>query len=182
MRAFLLALFASATVYAGQATVTWTAPSTCSDGTSSSACPATGYRIYSGTCGQSKTVVTASPAATLTTTILTGLAPGKWCFDMTTVAAGGESVHTNEVSTVIPSPLPSPPGNVTAAVLVADNGAYKMRQAVDGFQFVKIGTLPVGTSCETSHEVDGYSIVARSNVSLTSRFDTLPLVVFAKCG
>lgn len=178
-----IGLLLSTAALAGSATVTWTLPPVCADGSpTASNCPTTGFRVYTGTCGQAKATVAGTAVATATSTTVSGLAPGKQCFDLTTLAGSGESAHTNEVSVTIVAPLPSPPGNVTIAVLAADNSAYKMRQAVDGFQMVRIGTIPVGTSCDSTHNVDGYSLVQRSNVALTSRFDTMPLVVYAKCG
>jgi hypothetical protein len=181
--ALCIGLLLSTAALAGSATVTWTLPPTCADGSPTAAnCPTTGFRVHTGTCGQPKTTVAANAGPTATTATVSNLTPGKQCFDLTTLAGSGESAHTNEVSVTIVAPLPSPPGNVTIAVLAADNTAYKMRQAVDGFQMVKIGTVPIGTSCDSTHNVDGYSLIQRSNVALTSRFDTMPLVVYAKCG
>lgn len=168
--------------HAGTLSMHWTAPTTCEDGSALTNCATTGYKIYSGACGQAKTTVIATPAATETSASIPNLPAGKICVDMTTLAGTAESVHTSEASTTIPAPLPSPPGNVTATVQIADNSAYKMRQAVDGFSFVVIGKIPVGTTCDTTHNVDGYSVVPRTNVTLSSRFDTLPLVVYAKCS
>lgn len=180
--ALIVLAFLFHSAHAGTLNVAWTAPATCADGTATSGCATTGYKVYSGPCGQAKTTVIASPAASALTASIPNLPPGKICVDMTTLAGTAESDHSNEVSATIPAPLPNPPGNVTATVQVADNSAYKMRQSIDGFTFVAIGTIPPGTNCDTSHNVDGYSVVARSNVTLTSRFDTLPLVVYAKCS
>jgi hypothetical protein len=67
-------------------------------------------------------------------------------------------------------------------VQATDTRAYKQRQAVDGFSFVAIGTIPVGTTCDSTHSVDGYMPVARSTIKLASPFDVLPLIVYARCG
>jgi hypothetical protein len=82
----------------------------------------------------------------------------------------------------VPAPKPSPPSGVSATVSATNPTAYKMRQSVDGYSFVAIGTVAPGTSCDVNHSADGLTPVPRSAVTLASRFDTLPLVVFAKCG
>lgn len=77
--------------------------------------------------------------------------------------------------------LPNPP-----ALTVAQNTAFKMRQAVDSFSFVSIGTVPLGSACVDTLAVEDstgrYTPVARNLVTLRNRFDTLPLVVYAHCA
>ena len=60
--------------------------------------------------------------------------------------------------------------------------AYKQRQAVDGFTYVAIGSVPIDTLCTMQGQAGDYMPVPRSAVKLASKFDTLPLVTYARCG
>jgi len=68
-------------------------------------------------------------------------------------------------------------------VTAANNVAYKLRQSVDGFEMVAIGTVAIGTPLFDAPVDDTaflYSRVPRSAVTLASKFDTLPLLVYAR--
>lgn len=163
----------------------WDAPTKWEDGTAIQSGTPLAYRVYAALQGQPKKLLTTT-AVTGLTWKQAGVAPGVWCAELTAIGNGAEGQHSLEgcaTVTAPPAPKPAAPGAPTGeVVLIADNSAYKMRQAVDGYSFVSIGRIPVGTSCSVDHSADGYSLVPRSNVTLTSRFDTMPLVVFAKCG
>lgn len=60
--------------------------------------------------------------------------------------------------------------------------AYKMRQAGDTYTFVPIGKVPAGTVCDIDHVIGEYAVVPRALVTPFTKFDTLPLITFAKCG
>lgn len=60
--------------------------------------------------------------------------------------------------------------------------AYKQRQAVDGLTYVAIGSVPIDTPCTMQGQAGDYMPVPRASVTLASRFDTLPLVAYARCG
>jgi hypothetical protein len=59
-----------------------------------------------------------------------------------------------------------------------DGIAYKQRLGVDTTQYVAIGKVVSGTQCPNA----GYAVVPRAAVTLNSKYDTLPLVVYARCG
>jgi len=59
-----------------------------------------------------------------------------------------------------------------------DGIAYKQRLGIDTTQFIAIGKVASGTQCPNS----GYAVVPRSAVTLATKYDTLPLVVYANCG
>jgi hypothetical protein len=168
---------------AGTATATWTNPTAYTDGSALVSTDITQTRVEYGTCaaGSTSTFGTASgqviAAGAVTTISIPNLGPGTWCFRAYTTAKGVESGPSNVGSKVITQPAPNPP--TLGAISVA---AYKMRQTIDGFSMVAIGTVNLGTPCNTSYSVNGYSVVPRSAVTLSSKFDTLPLVVYASCG
>ena len=89
------------------------------------------------------------------------------------------SSATNPVTANVPAAQSLPPVNVTITVTMPT--AYKMRQAVDGFSFVAIGTVPLGTVCGNQF-AQGYTVIPRAAVTMTSKFDVKPLIVFAQCS
>jgi hypothetical protein len=84
---------------AGTATLTWTAPTTNTDGTPVT--PLSGYTIYYGTSPGALTQSVAVSASTTSYTV-TGLAAGTWYFGMAADAADGtESAMSNVGSKTI---------------------------------------------------------------------------------
>ena len=166
------ALFCAA-AKAGTATITWTAPTICADGTALTNCPTSGYRIYGALQGQPK-VLLASPAATSATATLT-LGAGNQCFDMTTLSGANESAHSAESCKVVPAPLPNPPTIVTVATTV-----FNVIKSTDKLSLVAVGTVPLGVACSPTMGANGLRVVPRAQVTWTST--THPLVVVADCG
>lgn len=156
-------------VPANGAALAWVAPTKNTDG--SNITKAITFTVYdSGTALCTTTSVTAGFSV---------LAVGAHPFTVTAKTTDGESAASNVATkTVLPSP-PNPPTSLTV------NGAltaYKQRLSVDGVQMVAFGTIAPGTACDATHSLDGYYLVPRSSVTPASRFDTLPLVAWAKCG
>lgn len=190
-RAFLVLVCLTATLFcvskawAGSVTLTWTAPTTRTDG--SALTNLAGYRIYHGTAAASITTRVDVSVATATSHVLSGLPAGVRYFQMTAVDANGvESARTSVLSTTVVDAPPSPPNNVQVTVQAADTNAYKQRFATDSFSLVSIGSVPVGTVLDTSRTVSDstgvYCAVSRAAVTLRNRFDVLPLITYAKCA
>lgn len=181
---YLIGLFllASSAAFAADLNVVWKNATTYSDG---SAMPSTDIVSSTVSCGLSQTAltltVTAQGAAQNAT--VSGALAGKTyvCGVQTNSKSNGSSAMAFSNNATVPAPKPSPPSGVGLTVVSSDTTAYKMRQAIDGFSFVAIGTVPAGTMC-SAQSADGYSLIPRSAVKLASKFDTLPLVIFAKCG
>lgn len=80
---------------ANTATITFSPPTTLADGTALPAGSALSYNVYQGEKGAAKVkvaTISASPGS-----IASGLSTGKaYCFELTAVLSGLESVHTNE--------------------------------------------------------------------------------------
>lgn len=110
----LLSLFSLCVLAANTATLTWTAPTTNTDGTSFSTAqlPIT-YTVLSGACGSETVLQTGVTATTLV--ISTGLADGSTvCFKVLAVdATGTSSAPSAEVSKSFPKAVPNPPTNLT---------------------------------------------------------------------
>jgi hypothetical protein len=84
----------------GTATLTWTPPTTNTDGTAVTTL--TGYTIYYGTAQDALTQSVVVSGATTATYEISGLAPGTWYFAMSADAADGtQSGQSNIGSTTI---------------------------------------------------------------------------------
>ena len=165
--------------YAGTATLTWVPPTQRTDNTALT--DLTSYKIYRGTSATALTTsfTVTAPATTYTDTTAPS---GTVFYAMTAIdSLGRESARTAVVSVVIPVADPKPPSGLTAVAVVADTTVYKLRQGIDGFAFVAIGRVPAGTQC-LPQSVGEYAVVPRGTVTLFSKFDTLPLIAFAKCA
>lgn len=181
---FLLALASVvSSAVAADLQVNWKNSATYVDG---SAMPATDIASSTVSCGLTTSTLTLTVAVqgAVETATVSGALAGKSyvCGVQTNSKTNGSSTMAFSSAVTVPAPKPSPPSGVTTTVLASNTTAYKMRQAADGYSFVAIGTIPAGTACDANHTVDGFTLVPRAAVSLASRFDTMPLVVFAKCG
>lgn len=113
------ALFASAQAFAGTVTMTWTAPTKCTDESAITNCAITGYEIYMGTSltGTTYSKRTEAPAATATTIQLLNVASGSRCFFMKTVAGASVSPESNRICITVPAATPAAPViSVTVAI------------------------------------------------------------------
>lgn len=178
----LLSILAfSAPAIATDITVDCVAPTKFSDGSSIPTGTTITYNLYGALQGQTKVLLAPSPLPTCHS-VRQNVNPGTQCYEVTAIVAGVESDHSNESCKLIAQPKPQSPSGLTLTVSTSNTTAYKMRQSVGDFAMVPIGTVPAGTPCNTEHDVDGYSLIDRKAVQMSSRFDTLPLNVYAKCG
>ena len=162
--------------------VAWKNATTYTDG---SPLAATDIASTTAWCGLSATHLTLSTTVTGSgqSALVSGALAGYVCGAAHTLKDGRTSALSMLSGAVsVPAPKPSPPTGVSATVSATNPTAYKMRQSVDGYSFVAIGTVAPGTSCDVNHSADGLTPVPRIAVTLASKFDTMPLVVFAKCS
>lgn len=150
--------------------LSWTAPTQNTDG--SAITKAITYTVYEGATAKCTTAATAGS--------LTGLSVGLHTWAVSAKTSDGESAKSTTASKTVPPSPPNPPTSLL--VDPASLTAYKQRDMIDGFAMVPIGTVAPGTMCNSALEANGYNIVPRASVTLASRFDTLPLKVFAKCS
>ena len=173
---------AVAPAFSANLLVTWKNGTTYTDG---SVMPATDIVSSTVACGLTQTTLTltATVPGALQTASIPGALAGKVyvCGVMTNSRNNGSSATAFSNNATVPAPAPSPPTGVGLTV-TADTTTYKLRQAVDGISLVSIGTLAPQTACDASQSVNGYFRVPRAAVKLASRFDTLPLTVYAQCS
>lgn len=173
-------LLASAPAFAGQAVVSWTAPTERVDGT-----PLDNLASYRVVWGQTSGgyIAQMQVAAPATTYTVDGLGSGAWYFAVTAIDADGlESDYSNEATKSFTTP-PVPPSGLV--VLEAARAAYVIVQSENRIALVPVGTVPAGTACDSaqsvrdSNGVQGY-VVPKSAVVWAG--SVRAEVVVAGCG
>ena len=86
----------------------------------------------------------------------------------------------NELKPLLLS-IPWPSAMVPSGLVTQTPDVYKQRFAVDGYTWVKIGTAPLGTRCDHTKRTDNYFPINRTAVTMTSKFDVKPLLVYGVC-
>jgi hypothetical protein len=179
-RILLIALcFLSYQAGAGEAELTWTAPTQNTDGT-----PLTdlaGFKIYIGTTQGGPYPVTVDVAdPTATTITIPNLTAGTTYWFVSTAYNSADPVQesdfSNEVSKLIPHPVPMPPTGLT----VADLTVFTIVDQVDKFVLLPVGTVPPGTQCIREQTINGHYVVPRAEVQWAG--DIQPVVVVANCS
>jgi hypothetical protein len=161
---FLIAAIHSQ-AYAGTATLTWTNPTTYTDGTAIGATDITQTRAQYGSCVGTAFGVSAGQVTftgVVTTGTIPGLAPGSYCFQVFTTAKGVESAASNVVSKILAQPAPNP-----AVLSTTITVAYDVRWSRQDHALVlnqAVGTVPLGTACMAGTELRGgyYQISAKA--------------------
>lgn len=157
----------------------WTAPTSCADGSDVSNCPLTGYRIYCDNL--------ASPYAITDTAAVSFTAPagdfpvgGPYTCYATALSGGLESVPSNSVVfNVVATPVaPGAPGNFTVQ---SDLTASTIIEAVDQIILLAVGKVPAGTQCDQRMQVNGQYLVPRGAVTWNPGVEP-QMAVFANCG
>jgi hypothetical protein len=163
----------------GSTTVSWTAPTTNTDG--SALTNLAGFRVYYGTSSTALTNVALVDDVTRRSTTVSPLTPGTWYFAVrafntsnaesdnsnvaTKTVTGGTAARTVNITITAPTPVPPPTGSlVTTSVDVYDvlqqsNGSWSPRAIV--------GRIALGRPCSTAFIANGgYYQVTLSHVTL----------------
>ncbi len=146
-----LALLSEA--WAGDAILTWTAPTQNEDGTP--LVDLAGFKIYGGQAQGGPYPVTIDvPDPLATTFTVPNLTDGLTYFFVTTAYNSAsevqESAWSNEVSKTIPFPIPNPPGMLTVAEVV-----YSVSKGDDMFLLAAVGRAALGVPCDSTQYVRG---------------------------
>lgn len=148
---------------AGEAIMSWTPPVKNCDGTNIT--DLAGYRAYWSLNQQT------IPGTATTTFTIKGLTPGTWWLNVAAYnSKGEESYFAGPVSKT-----------VTAAEFVTvDTVAYTVVKRTDLFVLLPVGTIPKGTPCDATQQVNGKYVVPRGLVTWAGSVQ--PDVVVASCG
>ncbi len=172
----LLPMFA----WAGDATLSWTAPTQNTDG--SALTDLAGFKIYAGLVqgGPYGDVSITINNPSTTTFVVPGLAEGTTYFFVTTAFNSAspvqESDFSNEVSKLIPALVPMPP----TMLMVADLTVYNVIKQKDKFVLLAAGTVPADTPCDSTQVVNGRYAVPTDLVTWFGNVE--PIVVVADCS
>lgn len=136
-------------------TVSWTHPTTNTDG---SALPLTQITRTIVVWGSSAATMTNSKIVTGTATSTTiDLAPGTWYVGARSTANNNDSVMSNVVQVVIPQPTPNPPVVTVQAVVAGINMSPAYKILSDGTRSqVVAGFVPVGIACDDGPTLFSY--------------------------
>lgn len=184
--------------------ISWTAPTTNSDGTP---IPATGPLSLSGfnlyyakTLAAVDTVAPVVIGPTLRTYRITGQDNSTWYYKLSAVnVAGAEGPRTAAVTNVINrvsvngtasvsiTPPPNPPGTVVIApdqvppvFSTTYPTVYNIVKKTNGFVLMPVGTVALNTPCDVNTSVNGYNVVPVSAVKWSGTVK--PIVVVAQCS
>lgn len=170
--AFLVLSLASLSALAGTANLSWTAPTTRTDG--SALTGAVTYKVYRGTSAAAVgSATTALATVTAGTTYTDASAPaGTQFYAVSAVDSGGlESAKTAAVSVVIPSAPPSPPtGLSVVAVIAGTNLSPVFRLDDKGRRQQFAGLIEAGATCTGpvlfTYRGDSYRRIASKDVDV----------------
>lgn len=173
--------------HAGEARLSWSAPTARVDGTPLAPSEIAGYRALWGTTSRAYTEEQVVDGLELE---ITGLLAGTWYFAVTAIdTAGLESAPSAEVSKTIEASPEAPPVPPSAVVVGGPDGspqlAYVIVQSSNRIALVPVGTVPPGTPCDPqqvvrdSNGVTGF-VVPASSVTWTGT--ARRSVVVAECG
>lgn len=163
----------STTATSSTLTIQWTAPIAYTDGSSIAAGTSVTYNVYGGIQGAIKMVV--APAVSGLSNVQT-VTPGNWCYQVTAIVASVESASSPESCATVgvsSSPVPNAPGKPTVSPVTTGTAVYMELQVPDGFSFLQVGTVPLGTPCDPTQRVNDYLVVPASAVTWTGKIHRL---------
>jgi hypothetical protein len=114
----LVALLAAPAAFAADVRLSWTAPTTCEDGSALTNCPTTGFEVSESAAATGQPWGVRETVAGTATTRTYVLPPGQRCFQLRTVAGTSKSGPSNTACADVPSLPPKAPQGVTVTVQV----------------------------------------------------------------
>lgn len=176
----VVALLAVYEAKATDLTVKCVAPLDSIDGTAIPSDETFTYNLYGGMQGSVPKLLTPTPIAPCVS-VRTNVTPGTVCYAWSAFAIrpgmmiSPESALTPQFCTqVLPTtPTPQPPGGNTAAPVTVATTVYMELQVQDGFTFLAVGTVPLGTPCDATQRVNNFNVVPASAVTWTGKIHRL---------
>lgn len=183
-RLLLLALLLSpAIACATDLTLGCTAPTTFTDGTPIPAGTAITFNFYGAMQGSPLVLVSGAPFASCSS-VRTNVNIGTLCYTASAIVNGQESAQSAQVcfdnGLPPPSTTPSTPGQMTVTPVTVATTAYMELQVPNGFSFLAIGTVPLGTPCNPAQRVNNFNVVDAAAVTWTGSIKRL--AVLAACS
>lgn len=138
--------------------LTWTNPTSQETCTDSGPTTIDGVHIWQ---------LVATTEAPVTSYTIPNMKPGVYIYGATAFNASGESRLSGVVEKTV------------AGYSVIDERAYIVAKTNGRFLLLVVGTVPIGTPCDTGTEVNGLNSVPIESVTFTGARD---VIVVAKCG
>lgn len=189
--AVLTALFALPAL-AENLTVSCTAPTKNTDGTTIDPTATIGFNVYGGMQGSTLALLnTTGPLATCSRTA-TNVNAGIVCYAVaateTLNGVTSLSAQTTQICTTVAPPTPAAPSGATVTVSVptAANTIYVLEKSRDQLVMLPAGTVPAGTACDPTQSttVNGntFNLVPQTGTKVTWTGTVTSLAAFAKCS
>jgi hypothetical protein len=191
MKPILIALFAlfpvlaAAPAHAVDVSVACSPPAKYTDGTIIPVGTNMAFKFFGALQGQAKQLLTPVALGTCAFTQAAAVS-GTYCYEVTAIAGGQESDHSLEAckAVTVAKPKPEAPEAPTITVTAISPTAYSVIKGAESLVLIPVGTLPLGTACDTSQGVirggNVFNVVPTAVVSYTGT--ARPLVVLAACG
>lgn len=181
LAAVIFCLF-NISVMAGEATLSWKAPTGCANGGPITDCPLTAYEIERAV--QSANPVWASVltvAPTLLTYKFTNIAPGKYLWRIKAASGSNVSVPSNVAAHEVLPSTPTPPIELK---VIGDTTAFQLNGGTNNkIYFTAVGSVPPNTPCNRAFNVmDKYMIANRNVATLKAGITSRPRQIYAWCG
>lgn len=178
------ALLFSCRSEAASGDLSWTNPTTYTDGTPIAAGAITSSDVAYGLCNAGKTAIAGTPTVVAvpgaaTAKSVTGLTNGSWCFQVRTNVGASASDYTAVVAKDVVL-KPNPPSGLTVSVQTA----FMAVRQNDAYVMLPVGTVPGGTKCDSNNGVlsAGKAYYAVPSAAVTWYGETKPTVVLAACS
>ena len=177
---FVLCLFLLmvSAVRATDLTVNCTPPTTDISGNPLPAGEALTFNLYGAVQGTPLKLLTPTPGG-VCQWVRTNVTPGVICYAATAVGTLGtssaESAQTPQVCATVtpPATQPQPPTGTTVTPVTVGTIVYMEVQVQDGFNFLAVGTVPLGTPCDPTQRVNNFNVVPASAVTWTGSIHRL---------
>lgn len=136
------------------------------------------FTIYGSMVGQPLVPLANAIGLTVCSSRRLNLDVGVHQYSATQTYQGHESALGPTVTfTVAPPPppiiVPAPPGAVTVTPVTVATTVYMELQTPNGFGFLAVGTVPLGTPCDPNQRVNNFNVVPRELVTWTGKIQRL---------
>lgn len=159
-------------------TVKCTAPTTGTDGKPLPSDETITFNLYGALQGQPLKLLTPTPSSSCLW-VRPNVTPGTICYAPTAIGTRGtssaESAQPPLKCAVVAAPAtqPQPPGGTTATAVTVATTVYMELQVPNGFSFLAIGTVPLGTPCDMTQGVNNFNVVPTAAVTWTGNIHRL---------
>lgn len=173
-----VALCFSGHLHATDLTVKCSAPTTGTDGNPLPSDETITFNLYGAVQGQPLKLLTPTPS-TSCLWVRANVTPGTICYTPTAVGTRGTSISESAqpplVCAVVAAPTvpPVPPGGTTVTAVTVATTVYMELQVPNGFSFLAIGTVPLGTPCDMTQGVNNFNVVPAAAVTWTGNIHRL---------